>query len=123
MNAKLQAGFGDNVAIRSTEDTRAAGYAGLRGVVYGLTTPSVTGVEVIGEPVDDRALNVRFDDLGKDAWFATHLVELIDYNPGMEIRLEGVPVRWVRAADGSWLEESTLESGPAPPWWKFWKRR
>ena len=39
-----QPGFGDNVRIRVTPETEAAGVAGLRGQVYGETTPSVTEV-------------------------------------------------------------------------------
>jgi hypothetical protein len=96
-------GFGDNVRVRSTPLTQSAGYGGLAGVVHGFTTPSVTGVTVIGELVDDFALNVYFADRNEDAWFAPELLEFVDHAPGTEIRLEGVPKTWVRAASGEWI--------------------
>ena len=41
-------GFGDRVQIRQSPETVAAGVAALEGEIYGFTTPSTTGVEVIG---------------------------------------------------------------------------
>ena len=49
--------FGDHVRIRSTESTVDLGLAGLVGQVDGETTPSVTGVDVIGEMTADCAFN------------------------------------------------------------------
>lgn len=40
--------FGDNVRVRSTDLSESVGLAGLAGQVYGETTPSKTGVELIG---------------------------------------------------------------------------
>jgi hypothetical protein len=111
--------FGDNVRVRKTPETEAAGVAVLEGQVYGETTPSVTNVEILGEPDSDFALNVYFEDRGGSFWFAPSLLEFIDHAPGTEIRLEGVPKHWTRAADGSWIEESALDT-PKKPWWKFW---
>jgi hypothetical protein len=110
--------FGDRVRVRKTAETEAAGVAGLHGQVYGETTPSVTGVEIIGTPEHDYAINVHFEDLQQAHWFASHLLEFIDHGPGTEIRLHGVDKRWVRAADGEWVEESTAK--PKRPWWRFW---
>jgi hypothetical protein len=68
--------FGDNVRLRSTPETEALGLAGQVGQVYGETTPSVTGVTVVGQIV------------------------------GSEIRLDGVPKKWTRSASGDWVKSS-----------------
>ena len=117
----LTIGFGDNVRIRDTPATRERSLAGLTGQVFGLTTPSITSVEVIGTLSSDIALNVHFDELKSSSWFAPELVELIDHAPGSEIRLDGVAKKWTRQSDGTWLEEATAQSAPnSRPWWKFW---
>ena len=117
MSAEERVSFGDTVRIRGTPDTEELDLAGLEGHVYGFTTPSVTGVEVIGSPAEDYAVNVFFDDLEESFWFAEDLVEFIDYDPGAEIRIEGVSKSWVREADGSWSERDD----PSKRWWEFWK--
>jgi len=43
--------FGDRVRVRATPATEAAGLLGLVGDVYGETTPSVTGVQIVPRPV------------------------------------------------------------------------
>lgn len=111
--------FGDNVRVRHAPETEATGVAGLEGKVYGETTPSVTNVEVLGELESDFALNVYFEDRGDSLWFAPSLLEFINHAPGTEVTLEGVPKRWIRTADGRWIEESTSEA-LKKPWWKFW---
>ncbi len=97
-------GFGDNVRIRPSPKTEAAGVAGLAGQVYGETTPSATGVNVIGNMTEDCAVNVFFKETGKSLWFAPELVEFIDHAPGTEVRLQGVEKKWVRRATGEWDE-------------------
>ena len=114
----VEATFGDNVRVRATPETEAAGVAGLSGQVFGETTPSVTAVEVIGDPEHDHAINVHFEDLNHAYWFAPHLLEVVDHGPGTEIRLDGVDKRWTRAAEGEWIEESTVKA--KRPWWRFW---
>lgn len=112
--------FGDNVRVRVVAATEAAGIAGLVGQVRGETTPSVTQVDVIGELEADFALNVHFEERGDSHWLAPDLLELVDHAPGTEIRLKGVPKRWVREADGSWQELDAPD--PArKPWWRFWR--
>lgn len=101
-----QLGFGDNVRIRVTPETEAAGVAGLHGQVYGETTPSVTQVDVIGQLTSDYALNVHFENRDTELWFAPQLVELIDHAPGTKIRVGNVHA--VRQADGSWVEVKTV---------------
>jgi hypothetical protein len=111
--------FGDNVRIRPSPETESKGLAGLVGNVYGQTTPSVSGVEVIGELTSDYAINVFFEDRHESFWFAPSLVEFVDHAPGTEITLDGVPKKWVRTETGQWREESA-ETKSAKPWWRFW---
>jgi hypothetical protein len=111
--------FGDNVRIRPSPETESKGLTGLVGNVYGQTTPSVSGVEVIGELTSDDAINVFFEDRHESFWFTLALVEFVDHAPGTEIALDGVPKKWVRTASGEWREEST-EAKTTKPWSRFW---
>lgn len=111
--------FGDNVRIRSAPETESTGLAGLKGQVYGQTTPSVTGVEVIGALSSDYAINVFFADRDESFWFAPSLVEFVDHGPGTEVTIDGVAKKWIRTETGDWKEEST-ENKRAKPWWRFW---
>ena len=111
--------FGDKVRIRSSPETEPNGVAGLVGQVYGQTTPSVTGVEVVGELESDYAINVFFEDRNESFWFAPSLVEFVDHGPGTEIARDGVPKKWVRTWNGEWREESA-ETKSSKPWWRFW---
>lgn len=121
MNTEPAISFGDNVRVRATPLTRELGFAGLAGQVYGEATPSVTGADVIGEVRDDYAINVFFEEREESFWFAPELLELIDHAPGTEVRLKGVPKRWVRTASGEWAEsEAESLPGARKPWWKFW---
>jgi hypothetical protein len=112
--------FGDNVRIRSMPLTVERGLAGLRGQVYGETTPSMTGVDVIGELHADFAVNVHLAEKGEAYWFAEELIEFLDHAPGTEICLEGVPKKWTRSASGEWIEERMEPPNERRPWWKFW---
>jgi hypothetical protein len=89
------------------------------GHVYGQTTPSVTGVEVIGELTSDYAINVFFEDRHESFWFVPALVEFIDHAPGTEITLDGVAKKWVRSESGEGREES-LGKKSNKPRWRFW---
>jgi hypothetical protein len=95
--------FADRVRIRATE-TEGAGVAGRVGQVYGETTPTVTGVTVVGGRGDAYALNVYFGELGTTLWFARDVVELVDHAPGTTIGTG--PKAWVRRADGEWVRRS-----------------
>ena len=115
--------FGDRVRIRRTPVTEAAGLAGLEGDIYGESIPSTSGVEVIGPAPDDFALNIYVEPRGESYWLAPEFIELLHHNPGMDIRLDGVPKRWVRRADGGWDEVLDESSASAPAgrlraWWK-----
>ena len=113
--------FGDTVLVLSAPETEAVGIAGKKGRVYGLTTPSNTGVEVVGTLRRDHAINVFFEDLDRSVWLPQELLECVDHGAGTVISLDGVNERWVRRDDGSWAE---LKSPPAAghrPWWRFWR--
>ena len=113
--------FGDHVRVLATPLTESAGLAGLVGTVHGETAPSVTSVEVIGDLVSDRALAVHFEERGSALWLAPDLLEFADHAPGTVITLEGIPKRWVRSANGEWVEESTQPpTASRKAWWKLW---
>ena len=114
----MKPSFGDYVRILETTETEKAGVAGLEGLVHGETTPSVTGVDVIGSASDDCAIIVYFEGRGEALWFAPELVEFLNHAPGTEIRLRGVDKKWTRTEDGGWQEESLAEE--KKPWWKLW---
>jgi hypothetical protein len=94
--------FGDNVRVASTPLTTSLNLAGLSGAVYGETTPSVTGVEVIGEATGDYVINVQLDSRDESLWFAPDLLEFIDHAPGTEIEIGNK--RLVRSESGEWVE-------------------
>jgi hypothetical protein len=121
MSTESTISFGDNARVRATPLTRELGLAGMVGQVYGETTPSITNVEVIGESLEDYAVNVFFDERKESFWFAPELIEFVGHAVGTEIRLDGVPKKWVRAASGEWAESDTEDAGNArKPWWKLW---
>jgi hypothetical protein len=96
--------FGDNVRVRTDPETTRLGVAGLKGQVYGETTPSITGVEVIGEVRDDYAINVVFEERSEDLWFSPELLEFVDHAPGAT--LGSGARRWTRNTTGEWIEEA-----------------
>ena len=97
----MEISFGDHVRIVAAPVTEECGYAGAFGQVYGITTPSVTGVAVVGESDEDVAYNVQFEapDL-EGAWFAPRLVEFVDHAPGTDARIGDR--RFIRRPDGGW---------------------
>lgn len=108
--------FGDNVKVLSSPGTDAIGISGKVGQIYGETTPSVTGVEVIGEIDEDFALNVSIDGCDETYWLSPNLLEFVNHAEGTEMIIGNF--RAVRKADGSW-EESYINS--PKKWWQFWK--
>ena len=100
-NAGSAIDVGDRVRVRSTPATVAAGIADRTGVVHGWTTPSLGYADdVIGDPVDDRAFNVKIDGSTDSFWLAGELVEYVDHGPGMTAVVGGTTL--IRQADGSW---------------------
>jgi len=103
-------GFGDRVRIRESPETLAAGVAGLEGEIYGFTTPSTTGVQVIGGAPDDYALNVSLEPTDATFWLRPDLVEFLHHNAGAEVTIGNM--RLMRQTDGSWIEERPTTSTP-----------
>jgi len=99
--------FGDRVRIKESSETLAAGIAGLDGDIYGVTTPSVTGVQVVGGSPDDCAVNVSIAGHGDTFWISPDLVEVLHHNAGMEMRVGNVKA--VRRADGG-RDETVVDS-------------
>jgi hypothetical protein len=92
--------FGDKVRIRAATATDAIGTAGQAGIVYGHTTPSVTGVEVIGDAPDDYAIAVMIEGRAESLWFAESLLELVDHQQGTTVEIGGH--RLIRDESGEW---------------------
>lgn len=112
--------FGDNVMIIDAEPTRRSGHANLVGVCSGMTTPSATGADVIGDATDDVALSVHFDtDSVPDAWFAPGLVVLVDRGVGSQATVGDRS--FVKSADGAWVPERADDGRRAAP--RRWFRR
>ena len=100
---------GDIVRIRSTPETLALGFADKVGTCFGFTTPSVTGVDVVGSQREDDALAVGFDE-GPAIWFEPTLVVFVEVNAGQVARV--ADTTFVRDPTGGWIE--TPDSGPRP---------
>jgi len=96
--------YGDNVRIRRTPETERLGIAEAIGNVYGETTPSETGVEVIGELLSDYAHQVYFESLRKSYWFAPEMLEFVNHAPGTEVHVHGTAFKSVRQRDGTWKD-------------------
>lgn len=112
------ASFGNTVKIKPSVETDQLDLTGKVGIVYGQATPSVMNIEVIGNPTDDCAVNVHFEDLNQSFWFGPDLLETIDDGAGIEMTLKGVSKKWTKTADGDWAEENLPQS---KSWWQFWK--
>ena len=96
--------FGDEVRILPDKATDERGLTGKVGLVYGQTTSSVTNPTVIGDLDKDYAVNVFFEDVGKQYWFPEHLVEFVSHGAGTTVSLKGVNNQWTRNAQGGWDE-------------------
>jgi hypothetical protein len=97
--------FGNKVIVKSSPETEANGLVGKTGEIYGHTTPTVTGVEVIGKTDKDFALNVYFEDIKESFWFDEDLIQQLDNGDGTEITLDGVDKKWTKDSTGNWIEE------------------
>jgi len=102
--------FGDTVRIRSTAQTEGLGLAGRTGVVYGITKPSITGVQVIGSVASGRAFAVKFEGRKDALWFDPNLVEYLNHTQGTTITIGGKS--FTRDAGGGWIEDARVDDGP-----------
>lgn len=94
--------FGDSVRIAATPLTESLGLAGRTGTCFGFTTPSMTGVEVIGGLAADLAFNIHFDeDDVEDAWFSPELVESLGPTAGLTASIGDHD--FVITEDGQWV--------------------
>jgi hypothetical protein len=98
-------GFGDTVRIRTTVETEPFGLAGRTGLVYGFTTPSETGVPVVGGVANDLALSVKFEGQDEPLWHAPDLLEFVDHTPETAVRIGNN--RYTRGADGEWIDDAS----------------
>ncbi len=105
--AESNVGMFTNVRIKATPVTSARNLAGRIGEVRGETTPSVTGIDVIGTPAEDYAVNVFFEELDEGYWFSNDLVEFVEHSVGAIAALDGIDKQWVKNAQGGWDEIST----------------
>jgi hypothetical protein len=99
----MEISFGDRVRIRSTEATETLGIAGQMGIVNGRTTPSVTGVDVIGSCSKDFAIAVTLEAQTKQLWFAEEVLEFVDHGAGTTVEVAGRKL--IRDEHGHWREE------------------
>lgn len=95
-------GFGDIVRIKESPETLAAKIANAQGTCFGQSVPSSSGVEVIGTPLNDYAINVDLGERGA-FWLADHLVERVRHEP-MTAEIGGKI--FVSDEHGNWKEQS-----------------
>lgn len=116
--------FGDTVRIRATRETRRLGIAGKTGSVYGETRAKPERDEIIGESSASFVFQVYMPDRNDMFWMVPELLEFVDHNPGMEIRLNGREKGWIRQDSGEW---EALEPPRSRRWLRWlralWRRR
>lgn len=102
--------IGHRVRVIKVPQTESSGIAGRIGSLAGFTTPSQTGVEIIGEADHDTAFNVRFQNPDGNAWLPPEYLEFINRTSALEIDIYGK--RWSWRADGALNQrpESVLPS-------------
>jgi hypothetical protein len=100
--------------VKRDPETNAAGVAGLTGRVVGRTTPSTSGMPVIGTAADDVALAVKFDEPRDSLWFSPELLEALDDDraaatcartPGRKRRRGSVPKLPRTGGAPNWFRE------------------
>ena len=94
------------VRIRQSPETEQLGLAGKIGEVYGFTTPSHSGVTVVGELQADFAVSVFFEETRQQHWFAEDLLEMLDHDPGLVANIGGKKMfyrygRWQQIEPGT----------------------
>jgi hypothetical protein len=94
--------LGSRAKILPHAATDRLGLTGREGIIHGWTTPSSTGVEVVGEPTEDYAVAVFFEELDEEYWFDEGIVEIIDNGAGTVISLDGSSLEYVLDESGEW---------------------
>ena len=79
--------FAGRAKVLATPLTTSLGFADRIGVIYGQTTPSQSGVDVVGEITDDYAVNVYFEELDLAVWFGERVLELVEAAPEIKTTL------------------------------------
>jgi hypothetical protein len=92
--------FGDKVRVRATRRTEQEGIAGKTGIVHSFTTPSQTGVEVVGDCTDDYAIAVTIEGSVSAVWLPENVLELVDRQPGTTVQVGSC--RLIRDEQGQW---------------------
>jgi hypothetical protein len=95
----------DTVRIRTTDETEGLGIAGRTGLFYGFTTPSVTGVRIVGRGAGDLAFSVSIEGQDEPLYLDPDLVEFVDHTPGVTASVGGR--NFTRRADGEWIENDS----------------
>jgi hypothetical protein len=72
------------------------------GTVNGVTTPSVTGVEVLGPAVGDRAFSVHTEDGDRAIWLPLDALEFVDHAEGTTVRIGRKNL--LRSRNGRWRQ-------------------
>jgi len=114
--------FGNKVKIKTSPETEKKGLAGKVGEIFGQTTPSMMDFEIIGILKEDVAINVHLEELDESFWFAKDLLEHVDNGQGAEITLEGIDKKWIKGANGEWIEDESSPKRNNSKWWAFWKQ-
>jgi RNase P/RNase MRP subunit p29 len=96
--------IGHRVRVIKVPQTESSGIAGRIGNLAGFTTPSRTGIEILGVAEHDIAFNVTFQNPDDSAWLAPEYLEFIGRTSALEIDIYGK--RW------SWRAEGTLNQRP-----------
>ena len=113
--------LGDRVRVLDNAATRSSGHAGMEGLCYGFTTPSITGVEVIGDATGDIAFNVSIEGVDpSENWFGEDCVELVDHSPGLVVGVGDA--EFVRTETGDWVRLEPDEGAPPSRWWQRFRR-
>ena len=83
-----------------TRRTEQEGIAGQTGIVHGFTTPSQTGVEVVGDCTDDYAIAVTIEGSSSAIWLPENFLEPVDRQLGTTVQIGSR--RLIRDEQGQW---------------------
>jgi len=93
--------IGDHVKVADRAPTRELGIANASGIVFGLTTPSSTGIAITGAQVDDFGVNVWIPTQQKAMWLGEELLSFVSHGAGGVMKWGDVT--FVRTGAGRWI--------------------